>query len=426
MLLLAGLVAGPASAASAAPGSAPGTPADSTPVEAPEADTPPAGTASPGTAGTARAAAGGSADLSLIVRGTTIADVSTPKPATLKITNHGPATATGIRLRLVGWVDGESTDPGAVNWCERPEPPMPPAPPVPPGGRVVAIGTECDLPNLPPGRSLTFDMRYPIFGGGVIHMFGEFTTSVRHAQSDPVPANNSVLSRLIATASVAGADMYASAWDVPVDASGKVGAIVPGQRGELRFEIGNVGLTVVRELELTLRLPEHVSLEGDLSGCEYDAGRREAICVYRGLSLIPVNDDTDPNDDEHSGLRFQVSVRVAESAPAPAHLAGGRVEVRALLDEPIPSIAAAGLPRQASPMRADPEATPDRDPSDNTDTFTVFTAVESGGVGGGMPVTGVDAARMAGTGAGAVLLGAALLLLGRRRRQSSVTRPGQG
>ncbi|MFK3984291.1 hypothetical protein ACI2K4_28450 [Micromonospora sp. NPDC050397] len=423
MLLLAGLVAGPAGAASAAPGSAPGVPADSTPVEAPAAESTSsatAGTAPPAeTTANAPAVASSSADLSLSVRGTSIIGTVDQKVATLKVTNHGPAAATDIRLRLVGWVDGESTDGGDITWCERPEPPAPP------GHRLVAVGSECDLPDLPPGRSLNLDMEYDIFGGGVIGTFGEFTTSVAHAETDPVPANNSVLSQLIGISEVVGVDVYAFAWDVPANASGQVGAIVPGERGDLRFEIGNQGRTVIREIELTVRLPEHVSFEGDLSGCEYDAGRREATCVYRGLSLIPAQDDTDPNDEEYSGLRFQVPVRVAESAPAPAYLTDGQVEVRSLADEPTARSASTELPPQVSLVRADPEAAPDRDPSDNTDTFTVFTAVESGGAGGGLPVAGAPAARMAAIGAGVVLLGAILLLTFRRRR-SSATLPDEG
>ncbi|MFB6394446.1 hypothetical protein [Polymorphospora lycopeni] len=421
MLLLAGLVAGAASAASAAPGSPPGAPADPTPGGT--ADTATTDTAPPaGTAGTATAVASGSADLSVTARGLTVTNPVKRKIATLKVTNHGPATATGIRLRLVGWVDGESTDAGEITWCDRPGPVTSPMPTIPPGHRLVPVGTECDLPDLGPGRSLTLDMAFPIFGGGVIATFGEFTTYVWHGGTDPVPANNSVFSRLTGSDAVVGADLYALARDVPADASGRVGTVVPGGRGDLRFEIGNQGRTVVREIELTVRLPEHVSFEGDVSGCDYGAGRREATCVYRGLSLIPAKDDTDPNDDRYSGLRFRFPVRVAKSAPAPAHLPGGRLEVRALVDEETSRNVPAELPQQASPVRADPEAAPDRDPSDNTDTFTVFTAVDSGG-GGGLPVTGGNTALLTRAGAGVVLVGATLLVLTRRRRHGTRTTP---
>jgi hypothetical protein len=144
----------------------------------------------------AASAAPARADLSVSVSGTAIPNGVTSQVATVTVTNHGPATAKRIRFRLTGWVDGESVDGGTVAFCPgESSPPSPPVPPIPPGDRLVAIGEECDLPKLRPGRSLTLDSTVVPFGFA-IGTVGEFTVSVASARTDPAPGNNSVTSQL--------------------------------------------------------------------------------------------------------------------------------------------------------------------------------------------------------------------------------------
>ncbi|WP_329108718.1 DUF11 domain-containing protein [Micromonospora sp. NBC_01699] len=359
------------------------------------------------------------ADLSVTVVGTTFDNSVDWKVATLTVTNLGPGTATDIRLRLTGWLDGEVVDLGTVSFCPgpgRPPLPSPPVPTIPPGDRLNPIGEECELPDLPAGRSLKLDAKI-VKWAPAAGRFGEYTATVRHASTDPVVANNTFKGEL-AGAGVAGPDLYARAWDVPTDTSGRAGAVVPGHRADLRFEIGNQGSSTADAVDVTVRLPDHVTFHGDQPGCRYDADRRVATCAYRGLSIVPADDDTSPDDREFSALRFRFAVRVAPDAPAPAHLQGGSVEVKLVTAPAARNVS--GLPEGVTGARANQEV----DPSDDSDRFTVFTAAADGD-GGGLPVTGASAALIGGVGAGVIILGVGLFHVSRRRRLVTVGPDGE-
>ena len=389
----------------------------------------------------APAPAAGTADLAIRLRWATLPDAAQKqvatevrkRVATATVTNRGPAAARGVRLRVTGQVDGEAVNPRSIWFCPHSRPNQSQSPPTTAPSLVVPISDECALPDLPPGRSLdlaTTVVQLAIATGVV----GRLTMVVSHAGIDPVPNNAATAALGLPPADGTapfdgvsppdGPDLYAGAWDGPVDAAGGLAAVAPGRTGDVRFEIGNRGTRRVDGITVTVRLPRQVTFAEDRAGCVYDAGRRIATCGYPALQLAPAEDDASPYDRVFSALRFRYLVRVSPAAPAPATLTGGRLTVEPMaagLTAPtggaqIGTPPAGALPAEATGLRA-----VEFDAADNRDDFAVLTTLGGAdGGSGGLPTTGVPGGLLAGLGLGGVAIGSALFLLARRRRTALV------
>ncbi|MFK3981573.1 hypothetical protein ACI2K4_14490 [Micromonospora sp. NPDC050397] len=344
-------------------------------------------------------------DLAVSLAGTTLTNQSRSQVATATVSNHGTTTARGLRLRFTGRVDGEVVNPGSVNFCPAsatsPDPTSTTAPSLD-----VPVGGECGLPDLAPGEVLRLTSRIVRSAHGT-GQIGEVTVRVSHAGTDPVAGNDSVTAA-IGFAEGAGPDLYARAWDGPADRTGTITPVLPGGSGDVRFEIGNRGAEPVSGMVVTVGLPEHVTFAGDSAGCAYDEGRRNATCTYPELSLVTVAADRHADDTSYSAFRFRHPVRISGSAPAPARLAGGRVEVEPLLAGQLPPTSA--LPDGVSGLHATDTAG-----VDGSDRFTVSTVTRAGAAAG-LPSTGAPTGMLGGLGLGALLAGSALVLVARQRR----------
>ncbi|MEU6077693.1 hypothetical protein [Micromonospora sp. NPDC047074] len=218
---------------------------------------------------------------------------------------------------------------------------------------------------------------------------------------------------------------------VRVGAGGRLeptGTLQPGETGAVRFRIVNQGRKAVGGIKVTLRLPEAVTFTRPPKECVVAADRRSAVCTYDTLALIPVGQDTDPNDGSYSAVELHNLVTVAAATRAPVTLTGGTVQVEGLAEQPDvrPGPARTGLPANAVAVPA-----AEVDDSDNRDGFAVLVAArggtgddgddgDGGGGGGDLPITGPRAGLIAGTGLALVAGGGIVLLLARRRRVVAV------
>jgi LPXTG-motif cell wall-anchored protein len=325
----------------------------------------------------ARAAAGG-ADLQVSVSGTSLDYMVGGKRVTITVTNRGPASAHGVELSTAGsWVDFETVDPGSIRFCQG-RPPLPQPTHTPPDERTADTSERCKLPDLGPGRSVQLDTQIVYFAkGNKIGNFARIAPVVSHSGTDPVPANNAAEAGLAAPA--VGPDLFVRAADLE-----------PGATPKLRFQVGNQGSQPSVGLKVAITLPAHVTFDGAQAGCTYNAGLTEAACAYPDLQLTRPATGFDVTTFTHP-------VRVGDGAPA--YLLDGSVSV-----EPI-SVATDAAAAAAA-------AVTDVDATDNADAFSVFAA--SGGEN--LPATGVRSGVIALYGGVAVLIGAALLLVVRRRR----------
>jgi hypothetical protein len=346
------------------------------------------------------------ADLAVRLSGTTLTNLVQQKVATATVTNHGATTARGVRLRFTGQVDGEVVNPNSVAFCPGSSTSPSPGPPAVAPSLQVEVGGECGLPDIAAGESVRLTTTIVRSAQG-IGPVGEVTVRVSHAAADPVPANNSATAA-IAFAEGAGPDLYARAWDGPVDRNGQVTPILPGGRADLRFEIGNQGAEPVSGLLITVQLPAHVTFDETRPGCAYGPDRRTVTCTYHELPLIPAQTDRFPHDRSYSALRFRHLLRVAKEAPAPAQLAGGRLAV-------VPLLVGQLSPTEVLPEGVTGMTATDPDGTDDTGRFTVSTLALNGNAAG-LPLTGVPAGLLGGLGLGVLATGGGLVLITRQRR----------
>ncbi|RKR89729.1 hypothetical protein BDK92_4085 [Micromonospora pisi] len=342
-------------------------------------------------------------DLAVTLDGTTLTNQTQRKTATATVTNHGTATAQGVRLHFSGRVDGEVINPSSVAFCPASATPTPPttAPSL-----EVTVGGECGLPDLAPGQTLrlTSTIVRSAHGTGQV---GEVTVRVSHGGTDRVPANDSATAS-IGFAEGAGPDLYARAWDGPADRAGTLTPVPPGGSADLRFEIGNHGAESVSGMVVTIGLPNHVMFAEESAGCAYDAARRNATCTYPDLSLVSARADRASDDRSFSAVRFRHPVRISRSAPAPARLDGGRVEVEPLLAGQLPP--SGRLPEGATGLVATETVG-----AADSDRFTMSTVTRAGAAAG-LPLTGTPTGLLGGLGLGVLVVGGGLVLLARQRR----------
>ncbi|NGM14857.1 hypothetical protein [Verrucosispora sioxanthis] len=205
---------------------------------------------------------------------------------------------------------------------------------------------------------------------------------------------------------------------VRVGAGGRLestGTLNPGETGAVRYRIVNHGRKAVSGVTVDLRLPEGVTFTRPPQECAVDDDGRSAVCTYDSLALVPVGEDTEPNDDVHSAVELYNLVTVPADITAPVTLADGTVQVEGLTE----GISARSAPKPAVlPANAVAVPAADVDASDNQDGYAVVVAAkkdDDNGGGGGLPVTGPQAGLIAGAGLAMVAAGIVLLLARRRR-----------
>jgi len=237
-----------------------------------------------------------------------------------------------------------------------------------------------------------------------------------------------------------GADLLVWAPDQPFQVDGTVGKIKRGEDGTLSILIVNQGDQTVNGVRVTAKLVKGATFT-DLDGCQASTDRLTLTCELTDLSLIPAAQDTDPDDDVWSAVEFIPGVHIADDAKSPKgwpDLPGNTVAVEPLAVEPTTAKAlrtAAALPPG---VRGVTLAGLDIDATDNTDDFTIMLAAadgtgggsgggtgggsgdgEGGGSGGGLPITGAPAMATADAGLAAIVVGALLLFLTRRRKPTT-------
>ncbi|MGC4805062.1 hypothetical protein [Micromonospora sp. DT233] len=295
-------------------------------------------------------------------------------------------------------------------------------------------------PELLPAPGGTVDLPLDIHVRGDEPYEGRFHVEAGMAwggEKVQITASDWVTLRLVdepeADLSVVAPDVKQSA---RVDADGRLelsGALHPGGTGAVRYRVVNQGRKAVGGIKATLRLPEGAQFTRPPKECAVGTDQRSAVCTYDKLPLVPVGQDTDPDDGTYSAVEFHHLVTVPAATKAPVTLAGGTVQVEGLTGSADARSAAerAELPANVIAVRA-----ADVDADDNQDGYAVVVAAPAdggdggdngdgddgngggsgGGGGGGLPITGPAAGLIAGTGLALVAGGGIMLLLARRRR----------
>ncbi|WP_091655859.1 COG1361 family protein [Micromonospora auratinigra] len=370
-------------------------------------------------------------DLTVDLVGGTIPLGVTSKTLTLRITNEGDAKPTDARVyvQVLAPVDDAQKvtlwPTGALGDCD---------------GDVVGWYCEVRPEHLPgPGETAELPVSAGIQARQPMNL--EIKASVEVKPNDVDPADNTrsftvrVVDRPAADLSVVAPDVTKA---VRVGTGGGLeptGPLPPGGTGAVRYTIANQGLAPVDGVRVELHLPAGVTFTAPPGECVLGDAGRSAVCTYDRLALIPVKQDTDPDDALHSAVALQHLVTVSADTRAPVTLRGGTVRVEGLRAERPESAAPA---RAALPTNAVAVPAADVDTSDNQDGFAVVVAAKSSGGGtgnggdhpgggtggsggsggGGLPVTGPAAAPVAGIGL-ALLVGGGVLLLGTRRRRTA-------
>ncbi|MFB6393405.1 hypothetical protein [Polymorphospora lycopeni] len=356
------------------------------------------------------------ADVEVKLSGTTIAAGASGKAAFASLINNSKTTtATGLTIT----VDFSDLDTNLVD--------------------VVHFGGGCNEPvdnqlicgitpdELKPGEDFDVPVALVRKNTESSESAGSITISVETETTDPNLKNNTVTAPV--TIGGNGPDLYVWAADVPVNQDGTTGTLQPGETGALVIEVGNQGDRAAGGFTVTATLPENATFDSviveqfpdDFAGCEFTAS--EAVCDWRDLPLIPVDQDESTEDDVFSAYTFALPVKVADDAEAGVNLTGGLAVVEGyqmserMLARRAPQ--AVELPQGVEGVLAK-----DADWTDNSDEFTVFVkAADGNGGGGGLPVTGVQAGLLSGIGLAVVAAGGAMFLISRRRRVVLVT-PG--
>ncbi|KAB1910932.1 hypothetical protein [Micromonospora sp. AMSO31t] len=370
-------------------------------------------------------------DLTVDLAGGTIPLGVTKKTLHLKISNRGDATPTQVVVR----VDASELDPSSFKimlW--------------PTGGPGECDGDfsgwYCDLAQdqLPgPGETMDLAVLATVQTGEPLA--GRIKVTVDVKPVDTNPADNTkwfpieVVDHSEADLSVIAPDVTQS---VRIAADGSLkstGTLNPGETGAVRYTIANQGRKPVDGVKVELRLPTGATFTTPPGECVLGEAGRAAVCTYDRLALVPVDQDTDPNDQIHSAVELYHLVTVSAATKAPITLRNGTVRVEGLSD---PQSDRSGPARSDLPKNAVAVRAADVDDSDNQDGFAVVVAANSsgggsggdpgdgggagggsgGGAGGGgsLPITGSQVGLTAGTGLAMLVGGGVLLLLTRRRR----------
>ncbi|MFC8619464.1 LPXTG cell wall anchor domain-containing protein [Micromonospora purpureochromogenes] len=368
-------------------------------------------------------AAPAGADLTVDLAGATIPLGVTKKTLHLKISNRGDATPTRVVVR----VDASELDrfdfrimlwpTGGPRDCD---------------GDV--SGWYCDLlPDQLPGPGETVELPILATVQTGEPLAGRIKVTVEVKPVDTNPADNTkwfpiqVVDHPEADLSVVAPDVTQSVRIAADGSLASTGTLNPGETGAVRYTIANQGRKPVDGVKVELRVPTGATFTRPPDECVLSDAGRAAVCTYDRLALVPVDQDTDPNDQLHSAVELYHLVTVSAATKAPVTLRNGTVRVEGLSDprSDLSGPARSDLPTNAVAVRA-----VDVDDSDNQDGFAVVVAANSsgggsggspgdgGGAGGGgsLPITGSQAGLTAGAGLAMLVGGGVLLLLTRRRR----------
>ncbi|MGN9803272.1 LPXTG cell wall anchor domain-containing protein [Micromonospora sp. L32] len=368
-------------------------------------------------------AAPAGADLTVDLAGATIPLGVTKKTLHLKISNQGDATPTRVVVR----VDASELDrfdfrimlwpTGGPRDCD---------------GDV--SGWYCDLlPDQLPGPGETVELPILATVQTGEPLAGRIKVTVEVKPVDTNPADNTkwfpiqVVDHPEADLSVVAPDVTQSVRIAADGSLASTGTLNPGETGAVRYTIANQGRKPVDGVKVELRVPTGATFTRPPDECILSDAGRAAVCTYDRLALVPVDQDTDPNDQLHSAVELYHLVTVSAATKAPVTLRNGTVRVEGLSDprSDLSGPARSDLPTNAVAVRA-----VDVDDSDNQDGFAVVVAANSsgggsggspgdgGGAGGGgsLPITGSQAGLTAGAGLAMLVGGGVLLLLTRRRR----------
>jgi hypothetical protein len=237
-----------------------------------------------------------------------------------------------------------------------------------------------------------------------------------------------------ATADVAiggnGGDLFVWAPDQPRKADGTVGRMKRGQDGDLWIVAGNQGDKTVHGVKVTTKLVKGATFPAESEDCTVSEDRRTSTCTYPNLSLIPLDTDTDDNDDNWSTVMLEPVVHIAKDAQSPkgwGDLPYNTVTVEALAT--VQGRRATALKPTVLPdgVHGVARAALDVDSSDNRDDFTIMldgflpededgAGGTDGGQGGGLPVTGANVGLLGGVGSAVIGAGVLLMVAVRRRR----------
>jgi hypothetical protein len=363
-----------------------------------------------GLAGPAHAADG--ADLQLVVSDKKIAAGSLGKIFTVAVKNTSDvdASAFDVEFDLSGLNDKVKVDPLTdITGCE-----------------LAGAKITCSFTDLALAKDLAIKIPFGLDQtAGAIGDAGSFKVSVL-SESDPNKANNEATVGVEIPGS--GVDLGVFAFDVyALDASGAFTdePVAPGETSIVAAGVANQGDKIADGLKVSVTLPNYVTFTEVEDGCTYTSDNRTVTCDYKGLVLAPGKVDlTQP-----FGVGAFFPVKVASNAPGPVNLTGGTFSAAALAEtdpadaSSLAKLSSSKLPNNFKALTA--ADVKDIDLSDNTDDFTVFVGAPAsgGGGGGGLPVTGVQAGLMGGIGGAALITGAVLFMVARRRRVVLVT-PG--
>ncbi|WP_170285386.1 LPXTG cell wall anchor domain-containing protein [Micromonospora palomenae] len=368
-------------------------------------------------------AAPAGADLTVDLAGATIPLGVTKKTLHLKISNRGDATPTRVVVR----VDASELDrfdfrimlwpTGGPRDCD---------------GDV--SGWYCDLlPDQLPGPGETVELPILATVQTGEPLAGRIKVTVEVKPVDTNPADNTkwfpiqVVDHPEADLSVVAPDVTQSVRIAADGSLASTGTLNPGETGAVRYTIANQGRKPVDGVKVELRVPTGATFTRPPDECVLSDAGRAAVCTYDRLALVPVDQDTDPNDQLHSAVELYHLVTVSAATKAPVTLRNGTVRVEGLS---APRSDLSGPARSDLPTNAVAVRAVDVDDSDNQDGFAVVVAANSsgggsggspgdgGGAGGGgsLPITGSQAGLTAGAGLAMLVGGGVLLLLTRRRR----------
>ncbi|HEX8631399.1 MAG TPA: hypothetical protein VF755_24835 [Catenuloplanes sp.] len=377
--------------------------------------------AGPTTLAPAKAAAVAPAKLSVTMSGLTVAEKASGKFSTVTVRNTGTTAAKDVGLVFfLGDLDRKKVTFASLKddaSCEERATIEDPTTKKPiPGGPFIL----CNVGTLDGGQAAkAWPFQLSPVKGATAGPAGKLTA---------VALNEDGLSA-VATKPVAiggsGVDLAVFADDVYSEIREEEQLPVkPGKRGVLYAYVQNQGDQGSSGVKFTVALPKGVTLAEAEPDCVFSADKRTATCNYSRSIFLPADQDKDkesPKDGVSAGWFYWV-VNVAKDVKAPT-LTGGAVKVDAIQQQVgaqrAPGAPTAVFPKNfslAAPVGA--KAVKDVDPTDNADTFNVFVDVAKGGAGGGgtLPVTGAQAGVIGGTGLVALLAGAVMFFLARRRR----------
>jgi hypothetical protein len=351
-------------------------------------------------------------DLGLTLTGTTIAADAKGKFGSLTLTNLGTKRPAKVDITVdIAKLDLSKVD-LELDPCAR-----------------VGDEIQCGVADeFVPGAGATADLDLPfVRKEGATGAAGKVT--VRVGTEGDVDAKNDSITAAVSVGG-SGVDLQVIADDVyAVDVAGEQTdqPVKPGEVSALIGHVLNQGGMTARGIRVAVRLPAHTTFAQKIDACSYGADKRTASCTY-DHDLIPADLD-DTGTYLLAGVDVPLMVKVDADAPAGVTLRGGTFLAAALSSVPADPASVRSLRKRHADLPAGLRALTvpplqDVDWSDNSDEFAVLVAPEeSGGSGGGLPVTGPQSAVLGGGGLVVAAAGAMLFLLARRRRVVLVT-PG--